>query len=234
MVARPYTSSLRDEQVRLTRRRIVAAAVELFMAHGYAATTMEAIAERAGVSRKTVFSAVGGKAAVLKLAFDTTLAGDDEPVVIADRPAWKDAMSREDPAGVLDAWIAMNAAIAQRVAPLHHTVVIAADGDPDAAAILRDTDRQRAEGTRALIDRLEDLGALRAGLDSDDAAAIADVLIDPYLYRRLVVTHAWPFERYVGYVQPLARASLIDGQHQPTRPESGVSRRDRQGPTRGR
>jgi AcrR family transcriptional regulator len=211
MVARPYTSSLRHEQAQLTRSRIVAAAVDLFIAHGYAATTMDAIAERAGVSRKTVFSAVGGKAAVLKLAFDTTLAGDDEPVAIADQPAWKDAMDGDDRAGVLDAWIAMNAAIARRVAPLHHVVVVAADGDADAAAILGDTERQRAEGTRTLMARLSDLGGLRPGLGPDDAAAMADTLIDPCFYRRLVVTHGWPVERYTAYVQQLARASLIDG-----------------------
>jgi AcrR family transcriptional regulator len=52
----------------------------LFVERGYAPTTIEAIAERAGVSRRTVFTSVGGKADLSKLAFDWTLAGDDEPV----------------------------------------------------------------------------------------------------------------------------------------------------------
>jgi AcrR family transcriptional regulator len=227
MVARSYNSSLRDEQARLTRRRIVTAAIELFMANGYAATTMDAIAERAGVGRKTVFSSVGGKAAVLKLAFDTTLAGDDEPLPIADRPAWKEAMGREDAVEVLDEWIAMNAAVAQRVAPLHHVVVIAADADADAAALLADTDRQRDEGARVLIQRLVDLGALRTGIDLDHAVAIADMLIDPCLYCRLAVTHAWPVEHYTAYLKQIAIASLIDHRQQPTPPELTGQRRDR-------
>ena len=82
---RPYRSALRDEQSRVTRRRIVDAGAELFVERGYVPTTIDAIAERAGVSRRTVFTSVGAKAAVLKLAFDWTLAGDDEPVAIADR-----------------------------------------------------------------------------------------------------------------------------------------------------
>ena len=83
---RPYRSTLRDEQARATQRRIVAAGHDLFVEQGYAPTTIDAIAAHAGVSRKTVFTSVGGKAAVLKLAWDWALAGDDEPVPMADRP----------------------------------------------------------------------------------------------------------------------------------------------------
>ena len=62
---RPYRSALRDEQARATQRRIVAAGHDLFVEQGYAPTTIDAIAARAGVSRKTVFTSVGGKAAGL-------------------------------------------------------------------------------------------------------------------------------------------------------------------------
>ena len=62
---RQYRSALRDEQARATRRRIVDAGAALFVESGYVPTTIDAIAERAGVSRRTVFTSVGGKAAVL-------------------------------------------------------------------------------------------------------------------------------------------------------------------------
>ena len=81
---RPYQSALRDEQARTTRRAIVEAGAALFVERGYAGTTVDAIAERAGVSRKTVFTSVGGKVGLLKLAIDWALAGDDEPVALDD------------------------------------------------------------------------------------------------------------------------------------------------------
>ena len=65
---RTYSSDLRDDQARRTRRQIVAAAGDLYAADGFASTTVDAIAAKAGVSRKTVFTAVGGKVALLKLA----------------------------------------------------------------------------------------------------------------------------------------------------------------------
>ena len=95
--ARRYVSEVRDEQARRTRRAIVTAARELFLAQGYAATTIDAIAEEAHVSRRTVFNAVGGKVALLKLALDWAIVGDDEPVPLADRPAIKAIQAERDP-----------------------------------------------------------------------------------------------------------------------------------------
>jgi AcrR family transcriptional regulator len=206
---RPYRSTLRDEQSRATRRRIVDAGAPLFVENGYVPTTIDAIAERAGVSRRTVFTSVGAKAAVLKLAFDWTLAGDDESVAIADRPEVQRMMRGEAPAALLAAWMAMNAAINRRLATLYHVLVVAADADPDAAALLATTDDQRAEGARDVVGRVADLGALRSDLDPEQAAAIADVLIDPALYQRLVGTWGWTFETYVGHLQRMVAVSLL-------------------------
>jgi AcrR family transcriptional regulator len=206
---RPYRSKLRDEQARATRRLIVDAGAELFVARGYASTTIDAIAEAAGVGRKTVFTSVGGKAAVLKLAFDWALAGDDEPVAIADRSEVQRMMRDEDPAALLAAWIAMNTAISGRVAALHHVLVVAADADPDAAALLATLERQRAHGASAVVNRIAELGGLRPGLDPGQAAAIADLLIDPMPFRRLVEQRGWTPEAYTRYLQRAAAAALL-------------------------
>src|SRR3712207_6899705 len=58
---RPYRSALREEQSRATRRRIIDAGAALFVESGYVPTTIDAIAERAGVSRRTVFTSVGDR-----------------------------------------------------------------------------------------------------------------------------------------------------------------------------
>ena len=180
--ARRYHSTLRDEQAQETRRRIVRAGGELYVERGYGGTTIDAIAERAEVSRKTVFTAVGGKARLLKLAFDWALAGDDEPVAIADRPDVRRMMQQQDPALLLAEWIAMNAAIAGRLAALHHVLVVAADGDTEAAAVLTTAEQQRAHGVRTVMTRLDAIGGLRPGLDIDRATAITELLIDPWSF----------------------------------------------------
>ncbi len=207
--SRPYRSTLRDEQARGTRRRIVDAGAALFVEIGYAATTIDSIAERAGVSRRTVFTSVGGKPDVLKLAFDWTLAGDDELVPIADRPVVQQLMQAEDPHEVLEPWIAMNAGIADRIAPLYAVLVVAADADAEVATLLATSDEQRLHGARRVVGRIAELDGLRPGVDPAEAAAILDVLIDPLSYRRFITFHRWAPETYIRHLQTMATATIL-------------------------
>src|SRR6516165_8933703 len=100
-VKRPYNSTRRDEQARATRRAVVGAAARLFVERGYGATTIDAIAADAGVSRKTVFTSVGGKSQALKLAIDWAIVGDDEPVALLDRPHIQASMAEPDARRIL-------------------------------------------------------------------------------------------------------------------------------------
>src|SRR5580700_10201311 len=111
-----YASQVRDEQARRTRRAIVTAAHDLFLAQGYAATTIDGIADAAHVSRRTVFNSVGGKPALLKLALDWAFVGDDEPVALADRPAVKAIVAETDPRKALMLWVQTANEIAARIA----------------------------------------------------------------------------------------------------------------------
>src|SRR3954464_13620913 len=83
---RPYSSPLRTQQAEATRRAVLDAARELFIAQGYGATTLDQIAARAGVSKPTVFIAVGNKQTVLSAVRDVAMAGDDEKLTIVERP----------------------------------------------------------------------------------------------------------------------------------------------------
>src|SRR3954468_13047533 len=98
---RSYTSGLRAAQALRTRAQIVAAAAALFVDHGYAATTIDAIAAAAGVSRKTVFTSVGSKAALIRLAYDQAIAGDDDPAPLRERPTIKVLEAEPDAARML-------------------------------------------------------------------------------------------------------------------------------------
>ncbi|MEI2775047.1 MAG: TetR family transcriptional regulator [Tetrasphaera sp.] len=95
------SSPLRDEQAAATRRRILASAAELFTREGYAATSVAAVARAAGVSAQTICNAFGSKPALLKAAYDVTLAGDDADVPLAQRPEARAVHELIDPAALL-------------------------------------------------------------------------------------------------------------------------------------
>ncbi|MGA8993582.1 MAG: helix-turn-helix domain-containing protein, partial [Nocardioidaceae bacterium] len=83
---REYRSPLRQGQAAQTRRAVLDAATRQFGEHGWAGTSMRAVAEDAGVSVETVYAAIGPKAELLRQAIDVAIVGDDEPVALDQRP----------------------------------------------------------------------------------------------------------------------------------------------------
>ena len=206
---RGYRSALRDGHARLTRRAIVEAAARLFVAQGYVPTTIDAVAREAGVSRKTVFAAVGAKAQLLKYAWEWSLVGDDEPVPMLERPAVKKIQAQTDPARALHLWVAMVLDVAGRAAPIGHVLVVAADGDHEAAAMLAAAEEQRLFGARAFIGQLASIGGVRAGMTADRAADLCWAHMDPMLYRRLVLERGWSVTSYGRWLESTLTAAIL-------------------------
>src|SRR5439155_22196315 len=115
---RTYVSALRDSQARRTRQQIVAAAGRLFAEHGFAATTIDAIAVEAGVSRKTVFTSVGGKVALLKLAYDYAMAGDDQPIPMIRREGLQAIIAEPNPQQQMRKFAEFVAGMGERISAL--------------------------------------------------------------------------------------------------------------------
>ena len=186
-----YASQVRDEQARRTRRAIVTAAHDLFLAQGYAATTIDGIAAAAHVSRRTVFNSVGGKVALLKLALDWAIVGDDEPIALADRPAIKAILAESDPRKALMLWVQTVADVAARTSPLGEVLIAAADIDPAAAQLLAGASRNRMLGATIFIRYLASLDGLAVGMTEQRAADLCWALTDGRLYRLLVAQRSW-------------------------------------------
>jgi AcrR family transcriptional regulator len=204
-----YASEVRDEQARRTRRAIVAAAHDLFVAQGYAATTIDGIAEAAHVSRRTVFNSVGGKAALLKLALDWAVAGDDEPIAMADRPAVKAIRAEPDPRKALMLWVQTVSGVAARIAPIGEVLTAAADVDPAAAELLAEASRNRLFGATAFVRYLASLDGLADGLTEQRAADLCWALMDGHLYRLLVVQRGWSAEEFTRWLSGSLAAALL-------------------------
>jgi AcrR family transcriptional regulator len=195
-VKRDYRSTVRAEQARATRRAIVAAASRLFVDDGYGATTIDAVAQAAGVSRKTVFTAVGAKVDLLKIALDWAVAGDDLPVALADRETLRELLDQSDPRVLLIGWGRQQAEIGARVAALVQALEMAAGTDGEARVLLAQVQEQRLGGARKIVNRLRKLGALTADLTVAEAVDLAWLATDAALYDRLVRIRGWSTRRF--------------------------------------
>ncbi|MEU2610469.1 helix-turn-helix domain-containing protein [Micromonospora sp. NPDC007271] len=192
---RGYRSPLRAQQAAATRLAVISAATELFVAKGYGATTVDDVARRAGVSKPTVFTAVGNKAALLSAVRDVAMAGDDLPVAVSDRPPAQQVVEEPDPARAVELLAGVIAGINLRYAAINEAIRgAAAAGEPAARELWETSEAQRLAGARHWTRTL----AAKAPLRTDEATTVDLVwlLMAPDNCHRLVHSRGWTTERY--------------------------------------
>jgi TetR/AcrR family transcriptional regulator, regulator of autoinduction and epiphytic fitness len=208
-VKRRYESARRQEQARQTRRAILDAAGKLFVDPGYAATPMTAVAIEAQVAIQTVYAVFGSKRQLLSELIDITIAGDDEPVTLPDRPFVADIRALTDPRAKLARYAQHLAQTHARQADVMIALAGAATADPDAAAIWRKNVEERRRGMTMFAADLAATNCLRPDHDADSAADILWLAMDVRNYDWLVRQRGWSPEQYQRwYVDTVAAAIL--------------------------
>jgi AcrR family transcriptional regulator len=208
-VKRRYQSPLRRAQAQSTRLTIVEAAARLFIAQGYVGTSMDDIAAAAGVGRATVFASVGGKAAILKTAYDIAIVGDDEPIPLPQRP-WAIAVRNEpDPMRMIDAYAEMITDISGRVAPIYEAMRGAAGADPEVRLVWDAMRKERRGGAAGFVGFVVARDALRADVDRKRAGDVVWALNDPALYYLLVHEMAWTPAQFRSWLAETLKAQLL-------------------------
>jgi TetR/AcrR family transcriptional regulator of autoinduction and epiphytic fitness len=208
-VKRRYESAHRQAQARQTRQALLDAAAELFVEPGYAATPLTAVAARAGVAIQTVYKTFGSKQALLSALVDVTVAGDDEPVAVPDRPFVAEIRALTGARAKLERYAHHLAGIHARQAQVMLALANAATADAEAAAIwAKNLDERRAGMTMFAAD-LASTGELRPEHTVETAADVLWLAMDVRNYDWLVRRRGWPvtsFERW--YVDTVSAALL--------------------------
>ena len=215
---RRYVSPLRRDAAARTRQAVLDAARELFAAQGYTATTVDQIAGRAGVSKPTVFAAVGSKQAILKQLRDIALAGDDEPVPVAQRPWFREALAEPDPRRALRLYARNATAIHRRSAGVHEVLRSAATSDKDLHDLWRASEDERRGGATIVIDALLQKSPLKPGLDRTAAIDIVWVLTASDTFWRLVHTRHWSHAQYENWLGDTLCEQLLPPAEHPSEP----------------
>jgi AcrR family transcriptional regulator len=217
-VKRSYDASRRREQARARRLAVVLAARDLFERDGFRVTTIAAVAARAGVSAESIYKGFGSKAALAKAVFDITVAGDDEPVPVAERPAMRAVRDEPDVRRKIEMFVG---GLAHRQARSAQVQILIRDGrhvDDSLAPIWAKLDDEALVGMTMLAGHLVDTAQLRDGIDVDE---VRDVLWN-YLaidtYERLVLIRGWPLQRYSDWLSHTIIAAICQGQTAPRLP----------------
>ena len=189
----------RAEKARQTRTRMIGTARELFLAQGWAATTMEQIAQGSGVAVQTVYYTFRTKGHLLAEVVDVTAAGNDTPDLPIQRPWAPEMLSSRSPQRVLALGVEHGTAIYERVAHLW-PVIISAVADPAVAGYWHDVHAGRRAGQGAMIRHLRDIGSLRASLHTEKATELVFLLAGHDPYRTLVLDAGWTVPEYKAWL----------------------------------
>ena len=200
----------REQRAHRTRERIVDAAHRLFLDHGYNATTVEAIARRAGVAPATVYQAFGTKQAILSRVLDVEIAGDTAAVSILVRDWVQRAADESDGRRRLALIVAGAASVAARTAPIKEVMRDAAATDRAAAELIEQDTARRLATQRALVDLVLDVQPLRPGVGHATAVATFFALVNSDTHRLLVGHLGWTTEQWTRWLQTTLEHQLID------------------------
>lgn len=186
---RRYDSELRTQRTAETRAAVIAAAAELFVSKGWAATGMREIASAAGVALETVYSHFASKPGLLRAVADASVMGDDQPLPLAQRPEFLE-LGRGRRSTRIRAAARLATAIQIRTAPMAKVLREAAPGDELIAEQLRVTRENQRVDLAAAIELV--IGRPPTDVERDGVWAIAS----PEVYLLLVGESGWTPPQY--------------------------------------
>jgi AcrR family transcriptional regulator len=192
--------SLRAAQTALTEERIVAAATTLFLADGYVATTLEAVARQAGVGARTVYVRFGTKAALFKRVVDVAIVGDTAPVDVLGRDWMQLALTAPTAAERIAATAAVGRQIMERTGPLFLVAQQAAAVEPTIASYWQQGREQSRRVHAVFWTRMAQDGLLDSAVDVSWLIDTSSILAAAETYLLITRMTEWDLDGYQAWV----------------------------------
>jgi len=187
---------LRQAQIAQTEQRIIAAATELFLADGYVATTLEAVAKRARVGARTVYVRFGTKAALFKRVVDVAIVGDTEPIDVLGRDWMQAALTAPTAAERVAAGAAVGRQIMERTGALFAVAQQAAAVEPLIAGAWQQGREQSRQAQAVFWTRMAEDGLLDPAVDLAWLIDTASILAAAETYLLITRMTGWNLDAY--------------------------------------
>lgn len=197
--------SLRDRQAETAKKLILSAALEAFLEDGFVGTTMEDVAEKAGVARRTVYNQFGSKAGLLIAVINDRVVASEERSIEADHYAVR---ALTDPEQMIDAFIRSHVGVAARSLPILKVTFEAALIDGEVAKAYEMNEEYRYQAQQVLVDALANRGLLRTDVSISYLKRGFWLLAGPQTL--MTATDAgWDIETYANWLKDTVTGLLV-------------------------
>lgn len=201
---RPYRQRKRAASAASTRARILRAARGLFERNGLFGVGIDAVAERAGVARATVFQVFGSKAGLLD-----AIAVDAEDS--AEFRALLAALGDSDPSRAVRRSIDAGCRFWDKNVRLVGAMSMLASMDRDIARAVARREAMRAASLAAIVERLASAGALRRGVGRRRGAEILSLATSFAAFDELRRGRGLPLQEVQRVLRAIVERALLTG-----------------------
>lgn len=188
---------------RRTRAALLAATREVLEQDGFAALTMAAVADRAGVSRRAVYLHFPSRSQLVAELFDFVAGAEGLPD--STRAVW----DAPDSVAALEEWARHVARFHPRVLAVTRAVEQVHRSDDDAAAHRERYLGEQLAACRRLSEWLDREGRLASAWTVDSAAEMLWALLSVDMIERLVVERRWSVARLAEHLTGLLRSTFV-------------------------
>jgi AcrR family transcriptional regulator len=194
----------RERMAQQTRREILTAARRLFAERGYAATSINDIAEEAGVAVQTIYARLGSKRGMLLALIDLI----DEEAGVDQLVA--DVRRASTPIAALQAGVRLTRAFQERCGDIIEALFSAAGAEPELADAVAEGQRRHREGARLTLDRVAELQGLRDDVQPDWARALIALSTTHEAWRELIFGYRLQWEPAEAWLTDALSRALLD------------------------
>ena len=206
---RPYDASGRRRGAEERRERVLEVARRLFAERGFAETTMEPIADEAGIALPTLYATFQSKRGVLDALLTRLVAGVPGGPPLVDTAGARAVLAEDDPQRLLTLFVADLGRVQESVIPIYEVMKHAARTEPEIAALVGRAQAYRLSNIATVAARLDELGVLRAGLTTDDAARTIWAIASAEVRQMLLGFAGWTVPQYQRWLRETLAAALL-------------------------
>lgn len=207
---RTYDATKRRADALARRAAVLAAARELFLLEGFAATTVAAVAQQAGVSQETVYKNFGSKPGLVRALHDDAMRGEAQ---VSPYRRSDDLRGHSDPYEIVRGWSRLSTEVAPRVSPLLLLLRDAAVVQPGLRDLLAELDETRHQRMSENARFLHQAGHLRERIDTRAAADLMWSVTSAEMYELLVLRRGWSLDQYADYIFHTVSSLLTPPRH---------------------
>lgn len=183
--------SVRRKKDDATRRKIIQAAHQEFIARGFHGATMAGIAARAGVASQTVYFVFHSKPELISSVIDAAVMGEEDPRPPQAQPWWAEMMAEPDAEEAMRIFIRGAGGVFARAAAIAEVLRAAALTDDEVRRTYQYHEDLRRDGFGQVLAILAAKGPLREDRSFDE---LTDAFITVYgdsTYNLLATERGW-------------------------------------------